>query len=385
LRGPLGLLLLLACSAEAPPEAEAAARAALAQGRLREGEAAAAALRQDYPDDLDGWLIGAEALELRHDRGATEALLVEAYQRRPAAFPAFRELVDHRLRGPDDVQRGLKVLAEVDAHLAARPGDQAQSAQGQMVVLAYLLGQPALPAERRPALESRAAALLASAPAGGDTLAHYDRAQLLLALGRRAEAWQAAEAGIAADTHRWDALTLEWALICEALHGPAPEEARRRINGLLRKVEDWPGLHFGQGKPLWEWVQLTLRLRWGEALPTPTWLAPRLEALEREQVKLQYGDAEVRQRSQALLLALDRGDRAGADQAAQDLLMLLGRDRGCEMENHLIRPHARWLLLRLRARLAEGRGETALASSLSAEAQALFPADPWTGPQIPSP
>ncbi len=394
------LALILAC---AEPAGDAAGRApatpttglhdldegeitrAIAEGRLREAADLATRLRETHPERLDGWLLGAKALRARRDRRGVLTLLQEAYARQPAGFPALRELVDHTLAGPESAARGREAQALLAAHRAAHPGDADRVTVASLMVTAYLLGQSDLDAASRAQLTQDAEALLAataSTSGAAYPYVHADRADVLVGLGRLAEALPEAQAAATDAPEVWTVYTQRWGAVCILFHLGRDAEARAALAALAADVRAWEGLHFGMTKPLWSWIRLTAWLRTGERLPDlPREATIDARALS-EGIQPQYGDAEVRAGVGRVLAAED----AALPSVAADVDALIGvlaRDRGCEMENRVIRPHARALLHVLRARIHAQEGDLPAASAQIRAANDALPGDPWLATLTP--
>ncbi|MES2644835.1 MAG: hypothetical protein V4850_35435 [Myxococcota bacterium] len=355
----------------------------LQAGELRDAAEAGDAIVKGEPT-LDGYLFAARVQRALHDRAATERLLGEAYTLAPERFPSLALLVDHRLRGPDDAAKAIDALVFLDGHIARYPQDHNAVEEARLVAFAYLLGQTKLSDAARAEYRGRAQASLAAFRfAGvGTTEQHYNRAQVLVALGDVDGGLAAGRAGIAAGTDKWVALVLHWALATALLHRGEADAAWAEMEAIQADLATWPGTHFGMGKPLVELMQLTAAVRFGRTLAPPADYAARLTRLEDEGVRLQHGDAETRDLVTALLAARATGDTPGALARTDDLLAILGRDRGCEMENQLIRPHTRAMVLVARGELLAGSGDAAGANAAYTEAAALFPADAWLAAKV---
>lgn len=351
----------------------------LDEGHLREAAGVADMLQREWPDRLDGYILGAYTLRAIHDRPATSEVLQRGYDASPRSFPMLAEYVDHRMRGPDDPQKGYDALAFLASHEALYPEDVRLVARARLVACAYLLGQEGLPeADKQKATKIADEALVAFRIDGqGTTSEHYDRAQVLIALGRTEEAIAEGRKGIAADTDRWQALVMWWALVIMGLHYGDDERAWNDLVALNESLATWPGTHFGMGKPLVEFVQLTARVRFGRALLPPPDYTERLERLEIEGVKSQYGDADTRDRLTRLFAAMSAKDNPTAFMMISDLLTLVARDRGCEMENQLIRPNTEAMLFVLQGDLYLGEGRLDESQAAYERAELLFSSNPW--------
>lgn len=365
----------------------AGAEGLLQEGDLVEASEAGDALVAADPTRLDGYLLAARVQRALHDRGATERLLDEAYTLAPAGFGPLPLLIDHRLRGPDDPQKALDALVFLDAHLAAYPSDANLVSEGRLVALAYLLGQATITEAQRASYRSQAAAALISfrIDGVGTTEQHYDRAQVLLALGDLDGAITAGRAGIAAGTDKWVALVMRWAITTALLHRGEEAAAWSEMEAISADLATWPGTHFGMGKPLVELMQLTASVRYGRTLAPPDEHAARLARIEAEGVRLQHGDAETRALVTKLLAARASGDTAGALAHTTDLLGIVGRDRGCEMENQLIRPHTEAMVRVASGDVLAATGDAAGARAAYAAAAALFPGDAWLAAKVGPP
>ena len=115
-------------------------RTLVAEGHLKDAKAKAENLRAEHPDDLEAYVVSALALRALHDRPGGQEVLDAGYALAPAGFPLLSELVDHRLRGPDDPRKGWNLLTFLDEHLAAHPEDANLVAEGRLVALAKLEG-----------------------------------------------------------------------------------------------------------------------------------------------------------------------------------------------------------------------------------------------------
>ncbi len=351
----------------------------LREGRLREANGVAESLRNDYPLHLDSYIVSAWVLRGMHDRPATSDVLRQGYDLAPQGFPMLAEHVDHLLRGPDDPKKGFDTLDFLDQHLARFPSDANEVARGRLVALAYLLGQTSLPEGRLSEVRAQAeAALAAFQIAGvGTTGQHYDRAQTLLALGQFDASIAAGKAGIEAGTDKWQSLVMRWAIATSMLHRGEDEAAWHEMLQIEREIADWPGTHFGMGKPLLELVQLTAGVRFGRKVPAPDGYAERQARLDEEGVRLQYGDEESRVLIAELLTAMTQRDSPRGLERVDDLLAITERDRGCEMENQIIRPNTRAMLLAARGDLQMGRGDMDAAIAAYEESAQIFPEDIW--------
>jgi len=351
----------------------------LAEGALRDADLVADAVIAGWPDRPEGLLLGARVNTALHHRPETQRLMEAAYSLAPSGFPRLPLYVDLKLRGPDQPEKGMEALAFLDAHLARYPADADAVTEARLVVYAYLLGQTALPEARRSALRVQAEAALGDfRPTGPDaTERRYNEAQIRLALGDLEAALGAARAGIAADTDRWTALVLHWALATALLHHGRAEAAWEEMEAIHTTLAAWPGTHFGMGKPLVELMQLTAQVRFGRTLAAPDDYEARLARLADEGVRLQEGDPDTRRLLRELLAALPAGEEAKASANVDDLLLLVARDHGCEMENQLIRPHTRAMLLVSRGDVRTRAGDETGARAAYAEAAALFPEDAW--------
>jgi hypothetical protein len=356
----------------------------LAEGKLREARDLAEQLRIRWPAELDGYILGAWTLRALHDRPATAELLQQAYDLAPADFPMLAELVDHRMRGPDDPQKGYDSLDFLKRHLDTHPADGNIVAQAQLVAYAYLLGQETLTQEQRDLAKIEAEkALSAFKIAGkGTTGQHYDRAQVLLALGQRDSSIAAARSGISAATDQWQSLVMLWALTTLELHVGRDDLAWGDMKALQSSLENWPGTHFGMGKPLVEFLQLTARVRFGKKIEAPADYEARLARLQEEGVRLQYGDDETRDRMRKLLAALDAGDGVVAYRLTEDLLALISRDRGCEMENQVIRPNTEAMLYVVQGDLLVSDGQFENGEKRYWRARSMFPKNAWFDQKI---
>ncbi len=372
-----------ASSSAVPAATPDEVRRLLAAGELEPARAAAEALVAASPGSLDALLLQASVLRALHDRPGGQTALEAAYAIAPAGFPALANLVDHKLRGPDDPAKGRAQLAFLDTHLAAHPADTREVAEARLVALSYLLGQATLPPEDRPALVELAERSLAAFPDATTTDGHYNRAQTLLALGRVEESVAAARAGIAVDDDRWEGLVMGWSVALLALHAGDDAAARAAFADVRAHVEGWTGTHFGMGKPLVELYQLTAAVWWGETLPAPADYEARLARLKDSGARLQVGDPESRELLRTILAARAAKDAAAVRTAADDLLGLVARDRGCEMENQVIRPHTRALALVAKADALAQLGDTAGAEAAMSAARKLFPQDPWLKEHVP--
>jgi tetratricopeptide (TPR) repeat protein len=354
-------------------------QALLAEGKLREARGIATVLMADYPDFLDGYLLAAWTLRALHDRPGTADVLGKAYNLAPRGFPMLPEYVDHRMRGADDPTKGFDALAFLDSHARYFPEDANLVAQSRLVVYAYLLGQESLEGPQRQEMTEKAedALKVFQIDGVGTTGQHYDRAQALLALGRFDESVAAGRAGIAANTDKWQSLVMHWAIATSLLHRGQDEQAWSEIQSLLSSLGSWSGTHFGMGKPLVEFVRLTSAIRFGQRLDPPADYAARLDRLTLEGVKLQYGDDETRALIADLLSALEHQDTPRGLRLVEDLLKVVARDRGCEMENQIIRPNTECMLYVARGNLYMQVREYALAESAYRVALALFPEDAW--------
>lgn len=359
--------------------AVAEVRTLVAEGHLKDAKARAEALRAEHPDSLDAYVVSALALRALHDRPGGQEVLDAAYERSPAGFPLLPELVDHRLRGPDDPRKGWKLLEFLDGHLAAHPEDTNLVAEGRLVALAYLLGQKNLPGDQLPRVRELTETALSSftIEGQGTTTQHYDRAQALLALGRKEESVATGRAGIAAGTDVWEGLVMGWAIAVLAVHEAPEEQAWAEIEAVRSRIASWEGTHFGMGKPLLEFMKLTAAIRYDREVETPPGYEGRQARLDAEGVRLQVGDEETRGRVIQLLEARKRRDADGVLRAAEDVLSIVARDRGCEMENQIIRPNTRAMLLAARGEALGWKGDLEGAATAWEEAAGLFPQDAW--------
>ena len=359
--------------------------ALLAAGELRAARTAADVLAEAQPGALAPRLLQAHTLRYLHDRGGSQTALEAGYRIAPAGFPALASYVDHQLRGPNDPKKGLAQLAFLDTHLAAHPGDARLVAEARLVVTAYLLWQKALtPADRATTVQIAEASLLTFTDAT-TTDGQYNRAQALLGLGRVDEAVAAARAGIAIDDDRWEGLVMGWAVALLALHAGDDAGARAAVTELRGRIESWEGTHFGMGKPLVELVQLTSALWWGETPPAPADYEDRIARLARDGARLQVGDAETRELLRKIMSAREAKDAKTVLAAADDVLAVVARDGGCEMENQVIRPHTEVLALVVRADALAALGDAPAAEESLVRARALFPASAWLRDRKPTP
>jgi tetratricopeptide (TPR) repeat protein len=351
----------------------------LAEGALMEAEAVADAVAEGWPERAEGHLLGVRVYTALHHRRQAEQRMEAAYARAPSGFPRLPLYMELKLQGADQLRKGTDALAFLDGHLARFPSDVDAVNEGRLVVYAYMLGQATLPEVQRAALRVQAeAALQAFRVTGPDTTERrYNEAQVRLALGDLDGAIAAGRAGIAADTDRWTGLVLHWAIATALLHHGRADEAWAEMEAIQSALATWPGTHFGMGKPLVELMQLTTQVRYGRTLAAPAEYEARLARLEVERVRLQDGDPDTRRLIRELLVALPAGDEAKARADVDDLLLLVERDHGCEMENQLIRPHARAMLLVTRGDVLTRAGDAAGAQAAYAQAAALFPQDAW--------
>ena len=168
-----------------------------------------------------------------------------------------------------------------------------------------------------------------------------------------------------------------WAIAVVAIHEQPEDAAWAELQSVHQRLADWNGTHFGMGKPLLEFMKLTAAIRYGREVETPPGYPDRQKRLDAEGVRLQVGDEETRGRIIQLLEARTRHDAPAVLRAADDVLAIVARDRGCEMENQIIRPNTRAMLLAAKGEALAWTGDLGGAANAWESSASLFPRDAW--------
>ncbi|MFN7144762.1 MAG: hypothetical protein ACK4YP_13380 [Myxococcota bacterium] len=358
----------------------------LAEGRLRDAAVEAALFVDAYPADIDGYLLSYAVLDARNDRAEAARVLRLAYDAAPRGFPLLPAYVAHRLLGRPDPRAVDGVLAFLDQHAGIFPEDAAKVAHARLVAYTAQLGDASLPGDRRLAVTADAEAALAAfrVEGAGTTAQHHDRAALLLALGRYDDVVAAARAGVAADSDPWRALLLHWALVCTLLHHGDDEAAYDELPAFEARLHRWSGTHHGMAAPLYAYARLTAALRFGYRLAAPPDQAERLARVVAEGCTSHPDDAAIRDGLDRLHAAIEQKDPVVGARLAEEVLPLVERRGGSEIEAWMVGPSAACFVLAARGEMLFRSGKPEDAEDAYRAALTLFPENLWLDAKVGS-
>lgn len=203
------------------------------------------------------------------------------------------------------------------------------------------------------------------------------RTEAMTLLDRRADAQRLMERALPRLPVSWDQLTLRHSLALRLLHQGDATQARSHLDQWMADFLAWEGVHFGMAKPVLEFMQFTLWVRYGEAYALPTAHTARLAGLQGAGIQQELTTPQLRQ----VLAELQRARTADAPQEMlgllRDLDRVLASDKGCVAENAVIRPHLRAMTAVLEGDLHARLGAPAPAGAAYERALSWFPDDPW--------
>jgi tetratricopeptide (TPR) repeat protein len=360
---------------------ESRIRTLLDEGALVEALPAAEALRAREPKSpVPHLLVGEILASQRQNDPAVESFL-RAWRLDPASvfFPDLVYYMAFARTGsfPQDEKRLVETLAEQENRL---PNDQSLP-ETRVVITSALLNSRDCPENERSERIARLTSEVAAFHPGPSSrsTSWYHLSEALLLLHRNDEAMVAMRKGVeaASQSDTWERLTQLVTLAFLELHAGQLEAARADMMRYPEILLGWRSLHHGMLLPTLEYIELTLRVRFGETWPLPDGYDALVERAQRAGVLEQYGSTELRRALRALVAAIDHADRARSEALVSDLMKVLIRDTGCISENAVIRPHLLSMLLAARGQALEADGDRAKASVAWQEAARIFPEDSW--------
>jgi tetratricopeptide (TPR) repeat protein len=383
-------LTLLACEAGPDPRV-AEGQELFRAGELQQALALADAVVIERPEDAEGWLLKARVQDILQLSIESCASYKAAYQLAPEGFTGLTPLTVNCLRSevppvagapgapggtpqaPPPPKDGPSVEELLASHAARWPDDvNLHRAQlGRLVWLANIVGQGKV--DDPEAME----ALLVRLPdVPGDPGLALLKANTLLLLGRSDEALAVMEAGVVDAKPDWDALTLRMGLAFARIHQGRVEEGRAQLDRWLEDFMAWEGLHFGMYKPTLEFMQFTLRVRFGERYVLPELHEDRIQRAKLQGIRQEFNAPAMREAIRQLDASLERGEIQSSMRNLGRLEKALSRDEGCVVENRIIRPHLMAMIGVARGDLLTSKGDERAAQAYG-DALRIFPEDPW--------